>query len=149
MGKLASGVVVVTMRAEMEDHGFTATSVTSVSLDPALVLVCVLKRQRSHALIEEAQHFAVNILSAGQKELGGAFASAAVRNRFAGIDVVRALSGAPILRGSQAWVDCKLRETFDGGDHSIFLGEVLAGETQKEGAPLLYYDRAWGRFEPA
>lgn len=147
MGQLAAGVTIVTMRAGEEDHGFTATSFTSLSLDPALVLVCVVKAQRSHALIEEAKHFCVNILSTEQKDEGGKFASSKTPDRFAGIDVSRAETGAPILPGSLAWVDCKLRDTFDGGDHSIFVGEVVAGAAPGEGEPLLYFNRAWGKFQ--
>src|SRR5688572_28814488 len=102
MGQLASGVTIITMRAGEEDHGFTASSFTSLSLDPMLVLVCVVRAQRSHALIEQAGHFAVNILSTTQKELGVRFASSKTPDRFAGLDVSRAVSGAAILPGNLA-----------------------------------------------
>jgi flavin reductase (DIM6/NTAB) family NADH-FMN oxidoreductase RutF len=149
MGQMASGVTIVTMLAEGEDHGFTASSFTSLSLDPMLVLVCVVKDQRSHALIEQAGHFAVNILGAQQKELGARFASSKSLDRFAGVPVSRAATGAAILSGSIAWVDCKLRDTFPGGDHSIFVGEVLATEAQGGDEPLVYYARQWGGFRGA
>ena len=146
MGQLASGVTIVTMRAGGEDHGFTASSFTSVSLDPMLVLVCVVKDQRSHALIEQAGHFAVNILGVQQKELGGRFASSKSVDRFAGLEVARAVTGAAILKGSIAWVDCKLKDIFPGGDHSIFVGEVLATEAAAGDEPLVYHARKWGAF---
>lgn len=143
---MASGVTVVTMRAGEEDHGFTASSFTSVSIDPMLVLVCVVKAQRSHALIEEAKHFAVNILSTEQKELGMRFASSKIPDRFAGVDITRAQTGAPILPGNLAWVDCKLKDVFPGGDHSIFVGEVVAGDAPGGQEPLTYFNRQWGKF---
>jgi flavin reductase (DIM6/NTAB) family NADH-FMN oxidoreductase RutF len=149
MGQLASGVTIVTMRAGDEDHGFTASSFTSVSIDPMLVLVCVVRNQRSHALIEQAGHFAVNLLSMSQKELGVRFASSKTPDRFAGLDVSRAVSGAAILPGNLAWVDCALRDTYDGGDHSIFIGEVLAGDAPGRQEPLVYHARQWGTFRLA
>ncbi len=149
MGRMASGVTIVTMRAGDEDHGFTASSFTSLSIDPMLVLVCVVKAQKSHALIEQAQHFAVNILSTEQRDLGMVFASSKTPDRFAGLDVVRAETGAPILPRSLAWVDCKLKDTFPGGDHSIFVGEVVAAEVEGEREALLYFNRQWGTFSPS
>lgn len=148
MGQMASGVTVITMRAGEEDHGFTASSFTSVSIDPMLVLVCVVKAQRSHALIEEAKHFAVNILSTGQKELGMRFASSKITDRFAGVDITRAITGAAILPGNLAWVDCRLKDAYAGGDHTIFVGEVLAGDAPGGQDPLTYYNRQWGTFTP-
>ncbi len=146
MGQMASGVTVITIRAGEEDHGFTASSFTSVSIDPMLVLVCVVKAQRSHALIEEAKHFAVNILSTNQKELGMRFASSKFTDRFAGVDITRSITGAAILPGNLAWVDCRLKDMFPGGDHTIFIGEVLAGEASGGQEPLTYYNRQWGKF---
>lgn len=146
MGQLASGVTVVTMRSGEQDHGFTATSFTSLSLDPMLVLVCVVNGQRGQAMIEQARHFAVNILSADQKPLGGRFADPTATDRFTGLDFTRATTGAPILPGNLAWVDCRLHSTMPGGDHTIFVGEVVAGEAPGTGDPLLYYNRSWGGF---
>lgn len=148
MGQMASGVTVITVRAGEDDHGFTASSFTSVSIDPMLVLVCVVRAQRSHALLEEAKHFAVNILSIGQKELGIRFASTKLTDRFAGVDITRAITGAPILPGNLAWVDCKLVDVLPGGDHSIFVGQVVAGDAPGGQDPLTYYNRVWGKFAP-
>ncbi|MDB4974882.1 MAG: putative flavin reductase [Myxococcaceae bacterium] len=146
MGRLASGVTVVTTHYRGEDHGFTATSFTSLSLEPMLVLVCVIKEQRSHLMIEQACHFAVNILGSSQKELGMRFADPLLLDRFQGLPVARAETGAPILPGSLAWVDCRLREVVSGGDHSIFIGEVVAGFASAESDALVYHNRQWGRF---
>lgn len=146
MGQMASGVTVVTFHASGGDHGFTATSFTSLSLDPMLVLVCVVKGQRSHALLEQAGHFAVNVLGASQKELGMRFANAQLSDRFAGLEVGRSQTGAPILPDSLAWVDCTTREVLPGGDHSIFIGEVLDAAAPAGEDALVYQHRRWGRF---
>lgn len=148
LGQLASGVCVVTMHAEGADHGFTATSVTSVSLNPMLVLVCVAKNQRSHTLLERAGHFAVNVLAHDQTELGLRFATALMEERFDALAVQRAKTGAPLLPGSLAWLDCTTQQILPGGDHSILIGEVQASYAQSEGQPLVYYRRQWGSFRP-
>lgn len=146
MGQMASGVTIITMHADGEDHGFTASSFTSLSLDPMLVLVCVVKDQRSHALLQRAGHYAANILGASQKDLGVRFADPLTLDRFAGLDVARAMTGAPILRRSLAWVDCRVRDVVSGGDHSIFIGEVVAAQALPSEDALVYYNRQWGRF---
>lgn len=146
MGQMASGVTIVTMRSGTEDHGFTASSFTSLSLDPMLVLVCVVKGQRGHQLLEQAGHYAVSILGSAQKPLGLRFADPLLVDRFAGLEVARAATGAPILPDSLAWVDCRVRDVYSGGDHSIFVGEVLAGAASGDDDALLYYNRQWGRF---
>ena len=148
MAQLASGVSLVTMHAEGHDHGFTATSLTSVSLDPMLVLVCVDRKQRSHALMQAAGHYGVVLLRAGQEDVGMRFASPPHEDRFEGRQVMRASTGAPLLADALAWLDCTIRHVHPAGDHSIFVGEVVACGTA-EGtpcAPLLYYDRQWGSF---
>jgi flavin reductase (DIM6/NTAB) family NADH-FMN oxidoreductase RutF len=139
------------MRVEGEDHGFTATSFTSLSLDPRLVLVCVDKAQRSFLQLARAGHYAVSILRGDQRELGLRFAVAAPEQRFVGLPVSRALTGAPIIDGAIAWLDCRLREILPGGDHGICIGEVVAAYAQASDDALVYHNRQWGRFsaEPA
>jgi len=146
MGQMASGVTVITFNFGGLDHGFTATSFTSLSLDPMLVLVCVVKAQRSHVLLEQAGHYAVNVLGSAQKEIGMRFANAQPSDRFVGLEVTRGTTGAPILPESLAWVDCTIREVLPGGDHSIFVGEVVAGAALGNDQPLVYQQRRWGRF---
>lgn len=147
MGQMASGVTIVTMRVDDEDHGLTASSFTSLSLDPMLVLVCIVKGQRSHQLLEQAGHYAVSILAGSQKELGLRFADPRRVDRFGGLEVARAITGAPILPESLAWVDCRIRDVYPGGDHSIFVGEVLAADVPGGPDALVYYNRQWGRFQ--
>ena len=78
--------------------------------------------------------------------MGGSFASSKTPDRFAGVEVSRAVTGAPILPGNLAWVDCKLHSALPGGDHTIFVGEVVDAAAPAEGDPLLYFNRAWGTF---
>lgn len=148
MSRFASGVTVITTRQAGEKHGMTASSFCSVSLEPPLVLVCVAKHLRSHCLIEGSGVFAVNILSADQQAWGLRFAGMVpgLEDRFAGIDCCTATTGSPILPDTLGWVDCHLRHAYDGGDHTIFVGQVVAGGTNGKIEPLLYYNRDWQKI---
>lgn len=145
MSRFASGVTVITTHHQGELHGMTASSFCSVSLDPPLVLVCVARHLYSHQLIEKSGVFAVNLLAANQLDWGMRFAgmNPEIEDRFAGIEFKAAVTDSPVLPGTLGWVDCKLRHAYDGGDHTIFVGEVVAGETSQDDDPLLYYNRAW------
>lgn len=150
MSQFASGVTIVTMRADGRCHGLTVSAFTSVSAEPPLVLVCVSKQQRSHAALCVAGAFAVNILSSDQLALGGRFAQAPAEERFAGLDCFTATTGAPILRGNLAWLDCRLHQAVDSGDHSIFIGEALAVDiAESDAQPLVYFNRGWRRLHPS
>lgn len=148
MSRFASGVTIVTVQHNGQRHGLTASSFSSLSLSPPLVLVCVGKHTYSHGLIEQSHAFAVNILSYTQQEWGQRFADSKITDRFVGIEAGTALTGSPILPGSLAWIDCTLQQTHDAGDHTIFVGKVVAGEfvageQWAEMSPLLYYNRNW------
>lgn len=147
MSQFASGVTVVTTVENGTPYGLTASSFTSLSMDPPLVLVCLSKRLETHATIERAGVFAVNILSAAQRELGMRFAGLLpdVDDRFAGLEWRSATTGAPLLNHCLAWVDCRLHAVHEGGDHSIFVGRVEAVGEVQPGEPLLYHNRTWGR----
>ena len=149
MSCFASGVTVITTSYQEQLHGMTASSFCSLSLEPPLVLVCVANQARSHAMISKSGVFAVNILDADQLEWGKRFAGMlpGIEDRFAGIAYKVALTDSPILPGTLSWVDCKLRHSYQGGDHTIFVGEVVAGGVREAGEPLLYFNRAW--HEPA
>ncbi len=151
MGSWPSGVTVVTTALGDERCGLTASAFSSVSLEPPLVLVCVKKGSPSGDLIQRAKHFAVSILSTEQVFWGERFAGfhKDVTDRFEGLDYFTKETGCPILPNARAYADCRLHATYDGGDHDIFLGEVLAGSANPEAKPVLYFDRAWrGVGEP-
>jgi flavin reductase len=148
LARFATGVTIVTVQHKGQKHGLTASSFTSLSLEPPLVLVCVGKRAYSHELICQSRAFAVNILGQEQLEWGRRFADPAVSDRFAGIEPHLAVTGSPILPRCLAWVDCRLHDAYTGGDHTIFIGEVVAGdvavvECADEIRPLLYFNRGW------
>ncbi len=147
LGQWPSGVTVVTTLAEGQPHGMTASSFSSVSLDPPLVSICVGHGVASHDRIAASGHFAVSILAKDGIEHGMRFAGMVdVEDRFAGVDTMTATTGAPVLADALAWLDCKVWAEHDGGDHTIFVGEVLAAGVAPGRAPLLYHDRAWGQF---
>lgn len=137
MGHFATGVTVVAARRDGQFVGMTANAVTSLSLDPPLVLVAVDKRAQMHGHLSVSKCFTINILSDAQQELSQRFAMRGPKET-ADLKVSQAVTGAPLLNDALAWLDCRLKETLPGGDHDIFIGEIVAGDV-REGRPLLYY----------
>lgn len=145
LGKFATGVTVASTKIGEETWGMTANAVTSLSLDPPLVILCIQKDGQSRSKFEEGNCFALNILSAEQQEISDRFAFKGPKD-FSGLDTTTAETGAPILDGTLGWVDCKLQEILPGGDHDIFIGEIVAGGAPEEGAPLLYYGGKYAKL---
>lgn len=148
-----SGVTVVTtLAAPLEGgspvwHGMTASSFSSVSLDPPLVSICLDKRLYSHGLILEAGLFGISVLAKDQAEVARRFAGMVeTDDRFAGESWSTAETGVPLLDSALGWLDCRVVHAHEGGDHTIFVGEVLAGHTARKSAPLLFHSRGWGQF---
>lgn len=146
MGAFATGVTVVTSGRDFP-HGMTANAFTSVSLDPALVLVCVKRTAVMHATILTNGTFAVSILAADQEGLARYFASSSRPRDEREFQTVRYSpgphTGAPIIDGNVGWAECKLAACYDGGDHSIFLGSVLGIGRGDRGGALVFHT---GRF---
>lgn len=148
VARFASGVTILTMRdADGEDHGMTATSFSSLSLDPPLILVCVDQAASMYEPLQAAQHFAINILSAGQEKASRAFASRDA-DRFGGFAFERGKLDVPILVGALAHLECRVHARHAAGDHIIIVGEVETGAVG-DGEPLLYYRGTYGRFTKA
>ena len=139
--RFASGVTVVTVAVDNELHGMTASSFASVSLDPPLVLVSLDKTSRTRTMIATAGSFAVNVLADGQENVARAFARTG-DNKFESLAHRIGPSGAPLLDGTIAWLECRTTDVIDGGDHDVFLAEVLATGGE-DGEPLVYYDRGY------
>ena len=142
MSNFATGITVLTA-AGTHCHGMTANAFSSVSLDPPMVLCCVARTAQMHEAILSTGHFGVSVLSADQEHLARFFAS---RGRPRGLAQFEGLewfpgrrSGAPLLTGSLAWLECELAEVYHGGDHSIFLGTVLDAD-RRSGEALLFFD---------
>lgn len=146
LGQWPTGVAVVTTTAEDGWHGMTAGSFCSVSLDPPLVLVCLARDIRTHGLIERSGVFAVSFLGKDHAAIGHRFAGREPGDRFARGTWTAAPTGAPVLAEALAWLDCQVAHAYPGGDHTIFVGEVLAAETPRRTAPLLFHSRAWGQL---
>lgn len=150
MAQFPTGVTVITTSLDGQWHGMTANSFNSVSLEPPLISVCIAKKLPTHDYVARSGVLAVNILSAEQTELGKLFAgfyNATVSDRFAGLDCATAQTGAPILPQVVAWLDCRVRQQHDAGDHTIFVAAALAGGTAVgQGASLAYHNRRWGQF---
>ena len=140
-----SGVTIVTTRAGDRIHGMTVSAFASVSLDPPLVLVCADKTSDTHGVIAEGGVFAVHILAAGQEALSNRFASKKDEHRrFEGVDWRPGVTGAPILPGVVAAIDCRVVSAHDAGDHVIYVGLVEAVET-RAAEPLVYHA---GNYRP-
>jgi flavin reductase (DIM6/NTAB) family NADH-FMN oxidoreductase RutF len=144
----ASGVAIVTAAAGDRIHGMTVSAFSSVSLDPPLVLVCADKTSNTLGVIEAGGVFAANILAAGQQGLSNLFASKRdEERRFEGLAWRRGVTGAPILPGALAVLDCRVVAAHDAGDHVIYVGRVEGAEV-KDGEPLLYYGGGYRGMRP-
>jgi flavin reductase (DIM6/NTAB) family NADH-FMN oxidoreductase RutF len=138
LGKFATGVTVASTIVESETWGMTANAVTSLSLAPPLVLLAVVRESQSHTKFQAGGCFALNILAAEQEEISNRFAFAGPKD-FTGLATTTAKTGAPILKDALGWVDCRLVEILRGGDHDIFIGEIVAGDA-RDGQPLLFFN---------
>ena len=141
MGRFATGVTVITTAAGEEMQGMTANAVTSLSLDPVMVLICVDKASHTHHVLEAGGVFAVNILGEHQQDVSRTFARRAEPEigSLRGHRFTMGVTGAPILEDCLAYLDCRVVLVHPGGDHSIFLGEVVDAAVVNEGTPLLFY----------
>jgi len=139
----ATGVTIVTARAGDRIHGMTVSAFTEVSLEPPLVLVCIDRMSSTQPVITEGGCFAVNILAREQEALAKRFASnEAEDRRFSDLDCEAGATGAPLLSGSIASLDCRLETAHEAGDHIIYIGEVI-GLHFSDGDPLLFYNRGY------
>lgn len=148
VGHFATGVTVVTTAVDGWLHGMTANAFASLSLEPLLVLVCVDKSTHAHGEFERASHFGVNILAQDQEDLSNLFATKAPpeRGSLRGIPHRFGPHGAPIVEGALAYLECAVADRLPGGDHTIFLGEVMAGEVLRAAPPLLFYQGKYRRI---
>lgn len=138
LGRFASGVTVVTTKdAAGKLHGITVSAFCSVSLDPPLILICIEKATGSHYAFEESGVFIVNILDRTQQHLSEHFAST-FPDKFEGMAYHAGFEGIPVLDDALVSLECRLKKSCDGGDHSIYIAEVENAEI-KDGSPLVYF----------
>jgi len=145
IGRFATGVTVITTRLDEQDFGTTASAVSSLSMEPPMLLVCLNRTSETREAILAAGWFAVNILSEAQADLAYGFAKKSP-DKFRGTQITRGHCGAPLLIGALAQLECRVRETATGGTHTVFMGEV-ENAAATEAAPLTYYRGRFGRFE--
>jgi flavin reductase (DIM6/NTAB) family NADH-FMN oxidoreductase RutF len=147
LGRFATGVTVVTLRApDGRDRGLTVSAFCSLSLDPPLVLVCVDRQASLHEDFLATAHFGVNILGADQEDVSRRFAEPEA-DRFEGLAYQWGETGVALLGGAVAQLECRVYTTYDGGDHTIFVGEVIGGRTSTAERPLLYYRGGYAQLE--
>ncbi|GAA3203394.1 flavin reductase [Actinocorallia longicatena] len=146
LGQWPTGVALVTTVSGDGWHGMTASSLTSVSLDPPLVLVCLDHRIHTHELVSAGGVFAVSVLGKDQAVLGQRFAGRHQGDRFADAPWRAGPTGSPVLETALSWLDCRVVHAYPGGDHTIFVGEIVAAGTPRRTAPLLFHSRSWGQL---
>lgn len=137
--RFASGVTIVTVATEGAPHGMTASAFSSVSLEPPIVLVCLEKTSHTRTMVTAAGTFVVNVLSSDQGHIAREFSLPGMKTFTAHVHR-EGIDGAPVLDGAIAWFECKVTQVVDGGDHDVFLGDVIDCGAHT-GEPLLYYDR--------
>ncbi|HEV2261027.1 MAG TPA: flavin reductase family protein [Candidatus Rubrimentiphilum sp.] len=145
MRHFPTGVTVVTSLRHGEPRGVTVSAFSSVSLDPPLVLICINRTARSYLFISESKIFCVNILAGDQQAMAERFAAKIRDGQFENVAFERAATGAPVLTGVVAYVDCEVAEEHHAGSHSVFIGRVVACAS-RTGSPLGYYNGAFHDF---
>jgi len=150
MRQWTTGVTIVSVQYKGRRHGMTVSSFTSVSLTPPLVLVSLEQVTNTHKLVEAAGIFGVSVLNQSQSEISDRFAGrvAGISDRFDGLETFTLVTGAPLLAtGALAWFDCRVVATYEAGNHTVFIGEVLAVQSSNNDLPLVYYDRDYRRLD--
>ncbi|MGH2581946.1 MAG: flavin reductase family protein [Anaerolineales bacterium] len=147
----ATGVVIISVEHEGKNHGMTANSFTSLSLNPPLVLVSLEKVTRTHDLVKNAKKFAVTILAREDREISDRFAGRDARgdaDRFTGVDNFQLESGNPILKKGLAFFDCRVVAAYSAGTHTLFVGQVLSCShaNDQSNEPLVYFNRNYRRL---
>jgi 3-hydroxy-9,10-secoandrosta-1,3,5(10)-triene-9,17-dione monooxygenase reductase component len=145
LGHFATGMTIVTATEDGEPVGFTCQSFAALSLDPPMVLLAPAKSSTSWPRIARAGAFCVNILAVNQEAVCRAFAVSG-GDKFDGVKWSPGVTGAPLITGSLATVECTLGAIYEGGDHELVTGHVVDMEIG-EGSPLLFYRSGFGRFE--
>ncbi|KKB34234.1 Nitrilotriacetate monooxygenase component B [Bacillus thermotolerans] len=142
MGKFATGVTVITTEVDGKAHGMTANAFMSVSLNPKLVLISIGEKARMLDRIHQSGTFAVNILSAEQKEVSMLFAGQIKEEKKVEFEYIQ---GVPTVKGALANVVCKVHSSQVAGDHTLFIGEVQDIVLQ-DGTPLTFFEGKYGRL---
>jgi flavin reductase (DIM6/NTAB) family NADH-FMN oxidoreductase RutF len=146
IGHFATGVAIVTCYGPDGPTGLTTNAITSVSLEPLLLLVCFDNGSRTLHAVRDARRFGVNVLRAGQEDLARVFASKRVaREKFESVTHLEA-HGVPVLDGALAWLACELVALHAAGDHTIGIGAITQMDADPAGEPLVWFRGEYGTF---
>ncbi|MFE3054218.1 flavin reductase family protein [Nocardia sp. NPDC059239] len=148
LGHFASGIVVITATGPDGPVGFTCQSFASLSLDPPLITFSPARTSTTWPRIREIGAFCVNVLAEDHEHHSAGFARSGA-DKFADVHWTRTPSGAPLLPGVSAWIDCELWKEYDGGDHTIVVGQVRHLGADPDRLPLLFYRGGYAITAPA
>lgn len=152
MGRFATGVTVVAARQGPFLAGMTANAIATISIDPPILMASIARKAETHAAIIGSHAFSVSVLADDQLELAECFArptTATKLKRFCDAPWHEAETGSPILEGALAYFDCRVTERHPGGDHTVFLGEIVAAGYREDAAPLIWYGSRYHRLGEA
>ena len=142
------GVTVATADSPRGPVGITVSSFTSVSLEPPLVLMSIARGSVLHDLFRDAKAYAINFLADDQKSVSDRFAGRdQAKERFEGIRFAAGVTGSPIIAGVRGVIECRAWRVYDGGDHSILVGEVVSAKALNSKRPLVYYSQQYTTTE--
>ena len=145
-----SGVTVVTAAYDGERHGMTVNSFTSISLDPPLIIISRQKASHTHKLVSKAGAFAVTILSAQQQDISERVAgrsSAETGDRLENLETETLDTGAPLIKGGLAYLDCRVSQKIDAGMNTLYVAEVVAARGYDHDRVLVYHDRQYRKLQ--
>jgi 4-nitrophenol 2-monooxygenase / 4-nitrocatechol 4-monooxygenase, reductase component len=145
IGHFTSGVSVITTNANQKDFGLTASAVSSLTLEPPMLLVCINQNTGTCHAISESKRFVVNILKASQSAIARQFAVPS-ENKFKDIQISRTFDGLPVLKDVHVSIECNLADEFIGGTHKIFVGKAVQANVYEQTTPLVYYRGKFGEF---
>ena len=152
MARFATGVTVVTARHGPLLAGMTANAIASISIDPPLMMASVARKAETHGAVIGSHAFAISVLADDQQPLAECFARPTTAEKLTGFCNAgwhEAETGSPILEGALAYFDCRLTERHSGGDHTLFIGEIVAAGFREDAEPLLWYASSYRRLTPS
>tara|TARA_E500000331_G_C17226206_1_gene700418 strand:- start:1031 stop:1519 length:489 start_codon:yes stop_codon:yes gene_type:complete len=148
MKRFASGVTLITFENEGRLSGLTVSSFCSLSMNPPLILICIDKKIPSHDSLKNGSSFGVNICTSKQGKLAWDFANSNIDKNELILSLDHRITDdkVPLLNDCLASMECTLKETYEGGDHSIFVGQIESGDFSEKSDPLVYYKSGLGNF---
>lgn len=149
MRQWTSGVTIVAAEADGVRHGMTASSFTSISAAPPLILVSMAVDTRTHAVVKQSGKFGVTILNESQREISDRFAGRIQESgeRFEGVPYITMVTGSPLIVGGLAMFDCRVVDTYPMPGTTLFIAEVVAARVNDGANPLLYFNRQYHRLQ--